>query len=47
MVQWCSGAVIPLLMGWITDMSGTIAGMAVLIVCMVYLLGVGIYTLKK
>jgi len=47
MMAICGGAVIPLLMGWITDMSGTIAGMAVLIVCMVYLLGVGIYTLKK
>ncbi len=47
MMAICGGAVIPLLMGWITDMSGTIAGMAVLVACMVYLLGVGVYTLKK
>jgi len=47
MMAICGGAVIPLLMGWITDMSGTITGMAVLIACMVYLLGVAIYSLKK
>jgi len=47
MMAICGGAVIPLLMGWITDMSGTIAGMAVLIVCMVYLLGVAVYSLRR
>ncbi|MBE0647525.1 MAG: MFS transporter [Bacteroidales bacterium] len=47
MMAICGGAVIPLLMGWITDVSGTIAGMTVLIVCMVYLLGVAIYSLRK
>ena len=47
MMAICGGAVIPLLMGWITDISGTIAGMSVLIVCMVYLLIVALITLKK
>lgn len=47
MMAICGGAVIPLLMGWITDMSGTIAGMAVLIACMVFLLGVAIYSLRR
>jgi len=41
------GAVIPLLMGWLTDLIGPIAGMAVLIVCMFYLLGVALYSLKR
>lgn len=47
MMAICGGAVIPLLMGWITDMIGPVAGMAVLIVCIVYLLGVAVYSLKK
>ncbi|MFC2102777.1 sugar MFS transporter [Bacteroidota bacterium] len=47
MMAICGGAVIPLLMGWVTDMSGTIAGMAVLIACMVFLLGVAIYSMRK
>lgn len=47
MMAICGGAVIPLLMGWITDVSGTIAGMAVLIACMVYLLGVAVYSLRR
>jgi len=47
MMAICGGAVIPLLMGWITDMSGTVAGMSVLIVCMFYLLIVALITLKK
>ncbi|MBL6949579.1 MAG: MFS transporter [Bacteroidales bacterium] len=47
MMAICGGAVIPLLMGWITDISGTVAGMSVLIVSMVYLLIVALITLKK
>ena len=47
MMAICGGAVIPLLMGWITDLSSAMMGMAVLILCMVYLLGVALYTLKK
>jgi fucose permease len=41
------GAFIPLLIGWISDMSNIVYGMSVLIVCMIYLLSVSVYTLKK
>lgn len=41
------GAVIPLLIGWISDMSNVAFGMSVLIVCMIYLFSVSLYTLKK
>ena len=41
------GAVIPLLIGWVTDVSSVIAGIYVLIGCMVYLFGVGLYSLRK
>ena len=43
----CGGAVIPLLIGWVTDVSSVVAGIYVLIGCMVYLFGVGVYSLKK
>jgi fucose permease len=41
------GAVIPLLIGWISDMSSIAIGMTVLIACMVYLWAVSMYCLKK
>ncbi len=41
------GAVIPLLIGWISDMSSIAIGMTVLIACMIYLWVVSIYCLKK
>ncbi|MEI6889932.1 MAG: MFS transporter [Bacteroidales bacterium] len=41
------GAVIPLLMGWVSDISSVAAGIYVLIACMLYLFGVGVYSLKK
>jgi FHS family L-fucose permease-like MFS transporter len=41
------GAVIPLLVGWLTDLSGIIIGMSLLVVCMIYLLSVSIYALKR
>lgn len=41
------GAVIPLLIGWVTDISSVVTGIYVLIGCMVYLFGVGLYSLKK
>lgn len=47
MMAICGGAVIPLLMGWLTDLSTVAAGIWVLIGCMVYLLGVGVYSLRK
>jgi fucose permease len=41
------GAVIPLLMGWVSDMSSVVAGIWVLIGCLVYLFGVGLYATRK
>ena len=41
------GAVIPLVMGWVSDLSTVAAGIYVLILCMLYLFGVGVYSLKK
>jgi FHS family L-fucose permease-like MFS transporter len=41
------GAVIPLLIGWISDLSNVAFGMSVLIACMIYLFSVSLYTLKK
>ena len=39
MMAISGGAVFPLLMGWITDISNATWGMSVLVVCMVLLLG--------
>jgi fucose permease len=47
MMAICGGAVIPLLMGYISDLVSVAAGMSVLIFCMIYLLGVSLYTMKK
>lgn len=41
------GAVIPLLIGWISDLSNIALGMSVLLVCLVYLISVSVYCLKK
>ena len=46
MMAISGGAVIPLLIGWISDMSNISWGMSVLIICMIYLLAVSIYCLK-
>ena len=46
MMAICGGAVIPLLMGWVTDISNNAAGMAVLLVCMFFLFFVSLYALK-
>jgi fucose permease len=48
MMAISGGAVIPLVIGWISDISNNVAiGMSILIVCMVYLLSVSVYSLKK
>lgn len=47
MMAICGGAVIPLLMGWVSDLSGPAAGMSVLIVCMAILASIALYTLRK
>ena len=46
MMAISGGAVIPLLMGWVTDISNNLFGMAVLLVCMIYLLAVAVYSIK-
>jgi len=47
MMAISGGAVIPLLIGWVSDMTNVALGMSILILCMVYLLAVSIYCLKK
>lgn len=47
MMAICGGAVIPLIIGWISDLSNVAAGMSVLIVGMIYLLAVALYCLRK
>ncbi|MGA2407530.1 MAG: MFS transporter [Bacteroidales bacterium] len=47
MMAISGGAVIPLLIGWVSDLSSIAFGMSILIVCMIYLLLVSIYNLKR
>ncbi|MEI6050690.1 MAG: MFS transporter [Bacteroidota bacterium] len=48
MMAISGGAVIPLLVGWISDISNSmVIGMSILIVCMIYLLSVSVYSLKS
>jgi fucose permease len=47
MMAISGGAVIPLLIGWISDISSIAIGMTVLIACMIYLWAVSMYCLKK
>jgi len=47
MMAISGGAVIPLLMGWMTDLFSAVTGMIVLVGCMIYLLLVAIFTGKK
>jgi MFS transporter, FHS family, L-fucose permease len=47
MMAISGGAVIPLLIGSISDLTNVVIGMSILIVCMLYLLSVSIYSLKK
>jgi FHS family L-fucose permease-like MFS transporter len=47
MMAISGGAVIPLLVGWISDISSMAIGMSILIVCMIYLLSVSVYSLKS
>lgn len=41
------GAIIPPFMGWISDLSNIAYGISVLVACMIYLLAVSVYSLKK
>jgi MFS transporter, FHS family, L-fucose permease len=47
MMAISGGAVIPLLIGWISDLSNVVTGMSILIICMIYLLSVSVYGLKR
>jgi fucose permease len=47
MMAISGGAVIPLAIGWISDLSNVVFGMSILILCMIYLLSVSIYSLKR
>jgi MFS transporter, FHS family, L-fucose permease len=47
MMAISGGAVIPLLIGWISDLSNITIGMSILVACMVYLWAVALYCLKK
>ncbi len=47
MMAISGGAVIPLIIGWVSDLSNVAIGMSILIVCMIYLLSVSVYSLKK
>jgi MFS transporter, FHS family, L-fucose permease len=41
------GAVIPLLIGWLSDLSSIAVGMTILVACMVYLFSVSLFILKR
>jgi FHS family L-fucose permease-like MFS transporter len=47
MMAISGGAVIPLVIGWVSDISNVAIGMSILIACMIYLLSVSVYSLKK
>jgi FHS family L-fucose permease-like MFS transporter len=47
MMAISGGAVIPLMIGWISDLSNVVFGMSILIICMIYLLSVSLYSLKR
>jgi fucose permease len=47
MMAISGGAVIPLLIGWVSDISNMTIGMSILVGCMVYLWAVSVYCLKK
>jgi len=47
MMAISGGAVIPLLIGWVSDISNITIGMSILVLCMIYLLFVSVYNLKK
>jgi MFS transporter, FHS family, L-fucose permease len=47
MMAICGGAVIPLVIGWVSDLSNVVMGMSILVACLIYLLCVSVYSLKK
>jgi MFS transporter, FHS family, L-fucose permease len=47
MMAISGGAVIPLLVGWVSDLTNAVIGMSILVVCMIYLFSVSVYSLKR
>jgi MFS transporter, FHS family, L-fucose permease len=47
MMAISGGAVIPLIVGLVSDISSVVQGMTILIACMVFLFGVSVYCLKR
>jgi fucose permease len=47
MMAISGGAVIPLIIGWVSDISNVTLGMSILLICLFYLLFVSVYSLKK
>jgi fucose permease len=47
MMAISGGAVIPLLIGWFSDLGGILLGMSLLVLCMIYLWAVSVYCLRK
>ncbi|MGQ9620131.1 MAG: MFS transporter [Bacteroidales bacterium] len=41
------GAPVPFLIGWISDLSNMVMGMSVLVVCLIYIIVVALYNLKR
>ena len=47
MMAISGGAVIPLVVGLVSDLTNVVTGMSILILCLIYLLAVSVYCLKK
>ena len=47
MMAISGGAVIPLLIGWVSDIRNVTFGMSILILCMIYIWSVSVYCLKR
>jgi fucose permease len=47
MMAISGGAVIPLIIGWISDISNVTIGMSILLICLFYLLFVSVYSLNR
>jgi MFS transporter, FHS family, L-fucose permease len=47
MMAISGGAVIPLVIGWVSDLSSVAIGMSILIICLIYLFFVSVYCLKR
>ena len=47
MMAICGGAVIPLVIGMVSDLANVAAGMSILILCLIYLFSVSVYCLRK